>query len=96
MKEYHFFVYILSSHSGTLYIGMTNNLERRISEHKLKLTGGFTKQYGCDRLVYYEDYKYAIDAIGRETQLKKWTRVKKENLIKTVNPHWDDLSAEWR
>ncbi len=95
MRDYHFYVYILASKSGTLYIGVTNNLERRISEHKQGLIEGFTKQYGCDRLIYYENYSHVNDAIAREKQLKKWNRQKKQNLIKILNPHWKDLSEEW-
>jgi len=95
MKEYNFYVYILASNSGTLYIGVTNNLERRISEHKQKLIEGFTKKYNCNRLVYYEHYVDINSAIEREKILKKWNRNKKENLIRTINPRWEDLSREW-
>ena len=90
-REYNFYVYILGSISGTLYIGMTNNLFRRMSEHKNKLVEGFSKKYGCDKLLYYEYFEYVENAITREKQLKNWNRKKKEFLIKTQNPHWEDL-----
>ncbi len=95
MKEYNFYVYILASKSGTLYIGITNNLERRISEHKQKLIEGFTKKYECNKLIYYEYFTDVNTAIDREKQLKKWNRKKKEDLIKTINPKWEDLSKDW-
>ena len=84
----------MASDSGTLYVGMTNNLERRIWEHKQNVIDGFTKKYDCKKLVYYE---YTLDvngAIAREKQIKKWRRDKKQNLIKTINPTWKDLSLE--
>ena len=89
------FVYIMTSTSGTLYIGVTNNLERRVSEHKQNLIKGFTEKYNCHKLVYYETFSDIKQAINREKQLKKWSRIKKENLISTINPRWDDLSSEW-
>ncbi|MFA6547480.1 MAG: GIY-YIG nuclease family protein [Candidatus Magasanikbacteria bacterium] len=95
MKKHNYYIYILSSDSGTLYIGVTNNLERRLSEHKQKLIDGFTKKYSCHKLIYYEHYNDINNAIERETQLKKWRREKKEYLIKTINPTWKDLSSEW-
>lgn len=85
----------MASESGTLYIGMTNNLERRVSEHKQGLVEGFTKKYNCNRLIYYENYSDVNESILREKQLKKWNRTKKENLIKKLNPQWKDLSLEW-
>lgn len=94
MKTHQYYVYILASDSGTLYIGVTNNLERRVWEHKQGLVEGFTKKYGCKRLIYYECYGDVNQAIAREKQLKKWNRAKKEWLIKTINPHWKDLSKE--
>ncbi len=95
MRNYNFYVYILSSATGTLYVGVTNNLERRISEHKQGLIEGFTKKYGCKRLVYYEYFSDINNAIAREKTIKGWLRMKKANLIKTVNPQWKDLSEEW-
>jgi putative endonuclease len=88
-------VYIIASLSGTLYIGVTNDLVRRISEHKQGLVEGFSKKYGCKRLVYYENYRNIKEAISREKHLKKWNRLKKQLLIKTINPAWRDLSEEW-
>jgi len=95
MSDYNFYVYILSSESGTLYTGITNNLYRRLSEHKQNLVKGFTEKYNCHKLVYYEHYTGVVVAIGREKQLKKWNRIKKQNLIKSINPQWNDLSREW-
>jgi len=85
-------VYILASVSGTLYIGVTNNLRRRIFEHKNKLIEGFSKKYNCNKLVYYEEYKDINEAILREKTLKKWRREKKEDIIRTKNMQWRDLS----
>jgi|ERR1051326_1034354 putative endonuclease len=93
-KTYH--VYILTNRWKTvLYTGMTNSLERRIWEHKNKTYDGFTKKYNCDRLVYYETYDEVDQAIGREKQLKPWSRKKKTWLIETMNPEWNDLAADW-
>ena len=93
-RDYNFYVYILASASGTLYIGMTNDLLRRIIEHREGKIAGFSKKYGCNKLVYYEHYAWVQDAISREKQLKKWRRQKKEYLIKTINPGWKDLFKE--
>lgn len=95
MRNYNFYVYILASDSGTLYTGVTNNLERRLSEHKQGLFDGFTKKYDCHRLVFYEHFGDVKTAIAREKQLKNWNRKKKEELIKKLNPRWEDLSKEW-
>lgn len=95
MIQHNYYVYVLASESGTLYIGVTNDLTRRISEHKQGLIEGFTKRYSCHKLIYYEHYLDINQAIQREKQFKKWRRDKKENLIKTVNPTWKDLSEEW-
>jgi len=89
MKNY--YIYILASNSGTLYIGITNNLIRRIYEHKNKLIEGFSKKYSCHKLVYYEEYSDVRDVLDREKQLKNWRRKKKENLIAKDNPEWKDL-----
>lgn len=96
MRDHHYYVYILASESGTLYIGVTNNLERRVSEHQQKIIKGFTEKYNCHRLIYYENFSNVNDAIAREKQLKKWRREKKESLVKTINPTWKDLSQEWK
>ncbi len=95
MVKHDYQVYIMASNSGTLYIGVTNNLTRRISEHKQNLVEGFTKKYKCHKLVYYENYSDIKQAIAREKELKGWLRKKKEQLIKSVNPGWKDLSLEW-
>ncbi|HLD60754.1 MAG TPA: GIY-YIG nuclease family protein [Patescibacteria group bacterium] len=90
-----YFIYILASQrNGTLYIGVTNDLIRRIYEHKQKLVEGFTKDHSVDRLVYYEEYSDVRDAISREKQLKKWNRKWKLNVIERVNPEWRDLYNE--
>ncbi len=81
-----YYIYILASLSGTLYIGITSNLERRIIEHKEGLVPGFTKRYGVDRLVYFEIYSDVRNAIRREKQLKGWRREKKIALIERMNP----------
>lgn len=85
----------MASDSGTLYIGVTNNLERRVSEHKQNLVKGFTQKYNCHKLVYYETFSNVTNAINREKQLKGLLRIKKQNLIKTINPTWKYLSQEW-
>jgi putative endonuclease len=87
--------YILSNNSMTLYIGMTNNLGRRVLEHKRGDGSGFTSRYHFDRLVYFEQTTDVRDAIAREKQLKGWTRKRKIELVKTMNPKWVDLSAQW-
>ncbi len=74
---------------------MTNNLERRVLEHKNKVTKGFTKRYGLDKLVYFESYKYVNDAILREKRMKKWKREWKIKLIVEENPEWKDLAHDW-
>jgi putative endonuclease len=93
--DYEFYVYIMSSLTGTLYIGVTNNIVRRVWEHKNNKVAGFTQKYECHILVYYQSFQYINDAINREKQLKKWNGRKKENLIKVNNPHWKDLSEGW-
>lgn len=94
-REKTFYVYILASLSGTLYVGMTNNLAERMFQHKQKCEAGFTSKYKVDRLVYFERFRYVINAINREKQIKSWRREKKIALIKSVNPSWKDLSREW-
>ncbi|VAW43596.1 Excinuclease ABC, C subunit-like [hydrothermal vent metagenome] len=93
MKQY--YVYIMTSKSGTLYTGMTNDLARRVYEHKHKLIPGFTKRYNVNRLVYFETFNQPQDAIAREKTIKGWVRRKKIALIKLNNPSWADLSEEW-
>ena len=94
MKAY--YVYILTNwNNEVMYIGVTNNLERRIYEHKNKLADGFTKKYNVNKLVYYEHGNDAESAMMREKQLKGWLRKKKNTLVETLNPEWCDLSAKW-
>lgn len=89
-------MYILSNKkNGTLYIGVTNDLERRIFEHKKKLVEGFTKKYGLNKLIYFEQFQYVNDAIKREKQLKNWNRSWKIKLIEKENKDWTDLSSNW-
>ncbi len=90
-----FYVYILSSkRNGTLYIGVTNNLVRRVFEHKQGNVAGFTKKYGVKHLVYYEQYSDALTAIQREKTMKFWSRQWKINKIQENNPTWNDLYDE--
>ncbi len=93
-KNYIFHVHILASESGTLYIGVTNDLVRRIYQHRSDLIEGFSKKYQCHKLVYYEETSDVESAIKREKQIKNWSRKKKEGLIKTKNPTWRDLSGD--
>ena len=91
-RDYSFWVYIMGSvHDRVLYIGVTNSLSRRVSEHRGRRIEGFTTQYRCRKLLYYEQYDDVRDAIARETQVKKWSRAKKNALIWRANPAWSDL-----
>ncbi len=90
-----YYVYIMSNRSKTLYTGVTNNIERRVYEHKHKLVDGFTQKYNITKLVYYEDTDEVLAAIEREKQIKGWLRSKKLALIESMNPSWKDLSEEW-
>lgn len=90
MKSY--WVYILASKTGMLYVGVTNNLEKRMYEHKNKLISGFTAKYRIDRLMYYQEFNYIEQAIEMEKRIKGWTRKKKTDLIKTINPDVKDLA----
>jgi putative endonuclease len=95
-REYSFYVYMLRSSSRrALYIGMTNNLRRRVFEHKTHLNDGFTDQYNAVRLVYWERYDEVQRAIALEKQLKVWRREKKLWLIARLNPGWKDLAGNW-
>lgn len=84
-------MYIISSISGIIYIGVTNDLIRRIDEHRMEFVEGFSKKYKCKKLVYHEYYSDINTAISREKELKGWRREKKIALITQSNPHWDDL-----
>lgn len=91
-----YYLYIITNKKeGTLYIGVTNNLERPMFEHKQKLIEGFSAKYNLDKLVYFETYQYINDAIRREKLMKKWKRQWKVNLIVEDNPFWNDLSLDW-
>jgi len=90
-----YYVYIMTNKSGTLYAGVTNNIRRRVRQHKDKLVAGFTRKYNITRLIYYECFTDVHAAIAREKEIKGWVRRKKLDLIASVNPQWDDLSAEW-
>ena len=93
MRQY--YVYIMTNRSKTLYTGVTNDLLRRVYEHKNKMVEGFTKKYNITKLVYYEDTNDVEEAIAREKQIKGWLRRKKIALIESMNPEWKDLSEEW-
>ena len=93
MPKHHFYLYIVASHSRVLYIGVTNDLERRVSEHRHKLIRGFTAMYNVTRLVYFEEFDRISEAIAREKQLKYWRRDWKISLIEKDNLDWSDLSA---
>ena len=93
MAEY--YVYIMASHRGTLYTGVTNDLERWVYEQKNKLTDGFTAKYNVSKLVYYEFSNDIRSAIEREKQVKAWRRSKRVVLIESSNPYWTDLASDW-
>ena len=87
------FVYMMTNQSRTvLYTGMTNNLERRVWEHCNRITKGFTSRYRVNRLVHYEVYPSALDAIQREKEIKAWRRSKKNDLVESMNSRWNDLA----
>src|SRR5258706_3708017 len=94
VKQY--YVYIMSNESRTLYVGVTNDLERRVYEHKQKLVPGFTSKYNIAQLVYFEATQDIQPAITREKQIKGWLRKKKIALIESMNPRWNDLSVDSR
>jgi putative endonuclease len=96
MYDRQYFVYIMASASGTLYTGVTNDLYKRVYQHKNNLIVGFTKKYQCHKLIYFEETTDIESAILREKQLKNWNRKKKEFLIATKNPTWKDLSLDWK
>ena len=90
-----YYVYILASAANTLYVGVTNDLPRRLDQHRHQLMPGFTSRYNIDRLVHYEETTDVRSAIAREKQIKAWGRSKKTALIGTSNLAWDDLSSAW-
>jgi putative endonuclease len=89
-RTYH--VYFMASQSGVLYLGVTNNLARRVAQHKQKLVPGFAQKYNVTKLVWFEPHSTARAAISREKEIKKWRRSKKIALIESLNPEWNDLS----
>jgi putative endonuclease len=91
-----YYIYIMANRSKRLYIGVTNNIERRLYEHKHKLVEGFTSKYQMTRLVYFEETSDVYAAFAREKYLKGWLRAKKVALIESINPEWRDLSEEWQ
>ena len=93
MKDY--FVYIMTNRSGTLYTGLTSDLERRVYQHKHKLIPGFTSRYRINKLIFYEMTSNVEAAIAREKQIKGWLRKKKLALVATINAEWRDLSDDW-
>lgn len=90
-----YWVYILASYTGVLYVGITNDLERRVWEHKQKEVKGFTAKYKADRLVWYDETDSVDEAIGTEKKIKKWRREKKVWLIEQMNKDWEDLAGDW-
>ena len=90
-----YYVYILASRSRVLYIGVTNDLTRRVNEHKRGLNAGFTSTYRVTRLVYFEEFGDIRDAIAREKAIKGWTRSRKTSLVEERNPTWEDLAKDW-
>jgi len=94
-KTRRYFVYILASRSRNLYTGITNDIERRVFQHRLGLVPGFTRRYRICRLVYFESFADVRDAIQREKQIKSWRRDKRVALVRATNPAWDDLATDW-
>ncbi len=91
-----YYVYILENwNNKVIYTGVTNNLERRLFEHKNKLIKGFSKKYNVNKLVYFEETNNVESAILREKEIKKWRREKKDRLVESINKTWEDLSEEW-
>jgi putative endonuclease len=95
MNPRRYFVYIMASLSGTLYVGITNSVRRRSWEHEKAIGSAFTKRYEVNRLVYYEAFQYVRNALAREKELKGWRRSKKVALIENMNPSWRDLSKDF-
>jgi putative endonuclease len=95
VSQRRYFVYILSSKTQRLYVGVTNDLERRVAQHKRREMSGFTSRYNIDRLVYFEETSDVRDAIDRERQIEGWVRARKIMLVVEMNPEWRDLAADW-
>ena len=95
MKQHNYYVYLLTSYDNSVfYVGVTNNLIRRVVEHKVHRNDGFTSQYGVNKLVYFETYSNVEDAIKREKQVKRYKRLWKVNLVNSINAEWNDLSGQ--
>lgn len=95
MSKKHYYVYILGNGRGTLYVGYTDDLERRLYEHKAGAGSRFTSQYGVDQLLFFEEFGNAHEAKGAENRIKGWTRKKKLALVRKMNPKFRDLSEDW-
>ena len=95
MRERVYYVYILANRSGMLYVGVTNDLGRRVREHKAKSMPGHSSRYNIRRLVHWEEFADVRDAIAREKEIKGWRREKKVRLVEGVNPGWRDLAEGW-
>ncbi|MCL4471221.1 MAG: GIY-YIG nuclease family protein [Sulfuricella sp.] len=94
-REHHYFIYLLTNwNDKVMYVGVTNNLARRVYEHKTKAVKGFTEKYNVNRLVYFEETPDVHAAIAREKEIKKWRREKKDALVIHANPEWRDLSED--
>jgi putative endonuclease len=94
-RDYNLWVYIITNeHDSVLYVGMTNDLARRITEHRTGKISGFAADYRCKKLIFYEHCTNVLDAIAREKQIKNWSRAKKVKLIATLNPRWIDLALD--
>ena len=94
-REHRYFVYILSSKSRRLYTGVTNNIGRRVAQHKKPEIPGFTQRYKINRLMYYEEFRLIGSAIHREKEIKHWIRARRVALIERENATWDDLADDW-
>lgn len=93
MKNHIYYIYLLTNwNNKVMYVGMTNDLRRRIFEHKNKLLEGFTKKYNINKLVYFDETNDVLTAIAREKEIKRWRREKKNKLVESMNPEWNDLS----
>jgi putative endonuclease len=91
-----YYVYLLTNwNNKVMYLGVTNNLKRRLYKHKNKVVKGFTEKYNVNKLVYFEETQDATAAIAREKEIKKWRREKKNQLVNRMNPNWKDLSSGW-
>jgi len=95
-QPHQYYVYIMLNTRHTIYTGLTNDLYRRVWQHRNKITPGFTSKYDCTALVYYEVMENVRAAIAREKQIKAWTRAKMTALIRSLNPEWRDLSLGWK